>query len=290
MRKRLLILCAVYLIAALTLTALLGAPMSNSDGVAPNYYLTRDNPRTFTWMSYVTPELAEWAKNLSFTDVVVCNASRQNYLYLRDQGIEYWYCVSCYAPEFADLTNAPGITKALLTFAQASPNSHVCLDDFNHFLDLGNISNCNKFLDAVRNVQNNQTRFILDAYVAPDAPNYDAFSQLNLTDIDLDAYHQLTRNYTSILPQLLKGKPRSVGFYVWAWEYIYIGASWQSMTDAYLASVYDEAIACNASRVGVWNGFVPQANSFCMNFACLYNYPQWWGEVKTGNLKFLEGG
>jgi hypothetical protein len=287
MRKRVSVaLLGVLLIASFTVSV----AGVQKNVTQPNIYLVAGSPHTFTWISSVTPELAQWAKNLSFTDVVVCNASREGYLYLKEQGIEYWYCVSCYAPEFADLTNVSVITQALRNFGQRSPNGHVCLDDFNRFLDLGNISNSNRFLDAVRNVQDNQTRFILDAYVACDDSNYEAFSGLNFTDIDLDVYHEVAQNYTSVLPVLLKGQPRSVGFYLWAWECAPGGVSWQSMTETYLTSVYDEAIACNATRIGVWNGFIPQDKSFCMNNACLYDYPQWWGEVKSQNTRFLEGG
>jgi hypothetical protein len=260
-------------------------------GLALSYSPTIDNQadnnrHTLTWISNVTPESASWAKNLSFTDVVVIDDSEESHLNLANENITYWHCVSAFS-----LTNTSSVEvmkQELADFVKQSPNSHVYLDDTNYLLEEYGVSAANNLFNAIREIQaTNTCKFILDGYMSSLAANL--YPQVDMTGIDFDAYQPPTLPYD--LSKLTN--PKTIGIYVWAYGCAPGGVSWSTMTDEYLDSVYKQAKDNNLTRLIIWDGYkdiseLLQDYAFpCMYEACLYYFPEWWEKVKAENLKFL---
>ena len=249
--------------------------------------MTKLERHVFTWISKVTPELASWAKNMSFTDVVVLDSSAESYLNLANAGITYWYLVTSYGldPMTSDI-----LEHQLVTIADASPNGHVYLDDSHRLLELGGVTAIDNLFCAIRKVQaSNNCKFILNGYV--DSFSSTAYPKMNMTGIDFDVYQPLTVSYESVIPLLETSDPATIGIYVWAYR-VSNGVSWSTMTESYLDSVYEQAKKNGLSRVVVWNGYsgiLELSHFVVMCASCLYNYPEWWSKVKLENQRFLTG-
>jgi hypothetical protein len=238
--------------------------------------ITNNSRHTFTWISQVTPELATWAKNLSFTDVIVLDSSEQDYLNLANEGITYWYLVT--AQTFMRWNASKEFFKeTLVSLIRQSPNRHIYLDDTQDSMPNSN------FLKAVREIQASYNcSIILDGYVG----NYSYLSGADMTKIAFDAYQPPTSPYDNVTPYLEKCK--SIGFYVWIYACFGGGLSWDTMTDSYLDSTYAQAEIYNANRLVIWDGYDNRAQyDQCIYTACLYYYPEWWAKIKTKNMKFL---
>jgi hypothetical protein len=281
-------------IVAITLLGLVPSygPTAEANGSAPAYPNASGSPRTFTWISCVTPELAAWAKNLSFTDVVVCNSSTYGYECLEAENITYWFCVSCYGFRGRDVTSVANAEEAILSYAQSSPNGHVYFDDLQYILGAYGVAYCNNFLNAIRNLEQDGYQFGIDAYLAYGYTYYESFGLLNLTDLDIDIYQYPSESYAAIVLPVLKANAQSIGLCVWAYGCDGCcglrALPWNLMTSDYLDLVYGQAETYCASRVHVWDGSSPTSGKPCMDNACLYSYPQWWDKVRAENLKFLE--
>lgn len=244
----------------------------------------------FTWISKVTPELASWAKNLSFTDVVVLDNSVDSYLNLENEGITYWYLATSYE---LDPLNLDVLEQQLVTLANASPNGHVYLDDSNRLLEVRGVIAINNLFDAVREVQaSNNRKFILNGYV--DSFAHSVYPEMNMMEIDFDAYQPMTIQYDGVIQLLEIAAPATIGIYVWAYG-VGNGLSWSTMTEGCLESPYRQAKENELTRLVIWNGYVgmdellQSLDPVGMYMACLYYYPDWWDKVRTENMEFIEG-
>ncbi len=301
----------------LTVVILLGViaiiiiPFAGSDSLASNATSER---HVFTWISHVTPQLARWAKGMHFTDVICSDNSVESYQNLWDEGITYWYVVTAHAINSVTLND---LQQQLHRFANSSPNAHIYLDDPHRILLVYGLEAMSSLLDAVRCVEREKdARFILDGYPDPrlgnstgtgyrrtsryleDEVHIDRYADRKLamvdwTGVDLDLYQRLDGNYTALILQFIGIGPRSLGFYVWAFGCCGTGISWDTVSRTQLESVYTEAIANNASRVVVWNGYSKASGNGAWDEACvadssLYYYPEWWDIIRSANLAFLE--
>lgn len=244
----------------------------------------------FTWISKVTPELASWARNMCFTDVVVLDNSVESYSNLENEGITYWYLATSYG---LDPLNLDVLEQQLVTIANASPNGHVYLDDSHRLLEVRGVPAMNNLFDAVRQVQaSNDCRFTLNGYV--DSFAHSVYPEMNMMEIDFDAYQAMTIPYDTVIQLLEIAEPATIGIYVWAYG-VGNGLSWSTMTEGCLESVYRQAKENELTRLVIWNGYVgmdellQSLDPVGMYMACLYYYPDWWDKVRTENMEFIEG-
>ena len=291
---------AIKILTLLGVILVLGFASSSAPATTDNCNTTDNSKHTFTWISNVTPELASWAKNMSFTDVVVSDNSEASYLNLAREGITYWHVVSSYNFEYGDLASIETARQNLLELVGQSPNHRVYLDD-THCIPTKEwgIGGFNNLLSAVRWIQDNNIGvFILDGYASymnykEKESKYVEPAYLNMTGINFDIYQVPTISYSSIILQLQEFNPETIGVYLWAYLCADKGLSWDTMTDYYLGSIYEQARKNNMTRLVVWNGYsgMPEILASydfpCMYAACLYYHPEWWEKVKAENMKFL---
>jgi hypothetical protein len=237
----------------------------------------------FTWISKVTPELAKWANNMSFTDAVTSENKWIDCHNLMIENITYWYCVNSYVFSLTDFADIESMKQELTSFAAQSPNRHVYLDDTHIVLDNYGTESFSILLDAIREVQSdNITKFILNAFI-----NTSLYLQINMTDIDFDAYQPPTFPYDYTIELLKSANPETVGIYVWAYGCTTGGISWDTMTEPYLNSIYERAKNYSLTRITIWDGL--DSSNACLSAASLYLYPEWWDRVRTENMRFIEG-
>jgi hypothetical protein len=231
--------------------------------------------KTFTWIGHhVNASCASWLQDLNFTDVVVRYDSDEagSGSLLAQYGITEWHFVSSEAYFMTNTTEAYYVAT-LQNLLQQSWNRHIYVDDIQVINGLAN------FLDAVRQVQGSGD-IIMDIRIA-DQADMNLFSQYNFSRVDLDVYQPPTITFTSFMH--FQNPPRSLGIYLWAWNWQGKGVTWDNMTLQMVNRIYSEAEEAGCSRVIVWEGDETNAEEQGMVQASLYNYPNWWPIIQTLN-------
>lgn len=245
----------------------------------------------FTWIGHdVTQAFAEWANNLGFSDVVVRYGTndQNSYNNLALYGITFWRWVGGGLGE-SGWTVQDYVNRITLEIS-LSPSGNIYIDDCDAIYNIHGSQAFQNFLDAVRQIQNNNV--ILCFYASSQTTHYHGlydFAQLvNLSDFNVDVYHPPT---TDLAPLLTRIKPKTLGLYLWCWTgsspYDVVGHNWETITNDLVNKKFNEARIHNLERMAVWMGHETETVETGMNQASLYNYSYWWEIIKKLNFNVI---
>jgi len=243
---------------------------------------------TFTWIGqHVNLTLAEWAHNLSIQNVVVRYDPNQNRSTnnLARYGIKFWRWVPYRL--FENATTVKEFVDILQSEISASPSKRIYVDDVDSIYMLYGASALSNFLNAVNKVQHNN--IILCFYMSNQTPYhglYHFINQYDWSNFDLDFYFPPNTNSSALIPII---ESRTLGTYLWCWDYEGLGHTWQNIRINDIIARYNDAINHKIQRFAVWTGYEPETHEVGMDEASLYNYAYWWNKIAKYNRNFLEG-